>query len=201
MNHIILINIRLEDSRPINQADNLLYITRLTTITKGVTNASYPEGRLNLLPSIREKQSIATSIRDSNINSEFLGDNGFNLPHNPQYTPSETNSNPTSQIDSNDRATLIRTLASKDEGVASLLNEAFREDSWREFREKLISCIASAGGDESIRMVISTNDFRVESLPFRFTEFITRELGLGNRHISIKFAPPTEGYLPELRLP
>jgi hypothetical protein len=201
MIHTILINVRLDNSRSINQDGDLLYVTTLTTITKSGTKAGYPAGQLNLLPSIREKEKITTIIKDSNINSEFLGHNGFNLALNPQYNPSDQNSNPKILIDSQTRATLISELESRDNSLILLLNETFWADTWRQFREALMTSVSSAGRDEPIRILISSNDFRVESLPFRSTKFISQEMGLGSRLFSIRFVPPEDGYLTESDIP
>lgn len=68
------------------------------------------------------------------------------------------------------------------------LDLALRQDSWLPIREQLLHSMVGIDRDESIRLVILTDDLDVQSLPIENTQFITDTLSK-NSSVNVVFAP------------
>lgn len=73
--------------------------------------------------------------------------------------------------------------------TSSLLNNAWNQESWQTSRELLIRLMEMAQPTELIRLVISTNDPRIESIFFQEIESIRQTSTRILRNISVKFVP------------
>jgi hypothetical protein len=84
----------------------------------------------------------------------------------------------------------IRTQLRSDlQTTSSLLNQAWNQESWQTSRELLIRLMEMAQPTELIRLVISTNDPRIESIFFQEIESIRQTSTRILRNISVKFVP------------
>jgi hypothetical protein len=120
-------------------------------------------------------QNFIRAIRSSGNKNRYYGDDDFELPDNP-----------------NSGNITISHVSNEMDGYSQDLEQAFNEIDCRDFTASLRQCMENARGDELIRLVISSNDRRIEHLPFLKIPFIRSRNNQKPRNICVQFIPRSE---------
>jgi hypothetical protein len=137
----------------------------------------YAPGRIDLLPLIQRHEQ---NTQDKSVLSDgYYIRLGYINPNPPNIEA---------------KAILVRRLNDEDKRFLTSLNQAFNQPNWQANKDNLIAAVGKSKDNELVKLIISTNDKRIESLPFELTSFIKETLG-GMRTLSLGFEPPAGGYL------
>jgi hypothetical protein len=135
-----------------------------------------PDGIINLDNLVTRNDQIDSdfrrAIRRSGNRNRYYGDDDFELPDNP------ISGNITIDYVSNEMDNLWRDL-----------EQAFRGTDCINFTTSLIQYLEAVSEDRLIRLVISSDDPRIERLPFLQIPFIRSKDNGDRRKISVEFVP------------
>jgi hypothetical protein len=176
-----------------DETTNLPYISMLSSLKfndkTGIFEGKkdYAPGRIDLLPLIEQHEQ---NTRNKSVLSDgYYIRLGYINPNPPNIEANTSDSDHQTA-----KAILVRRLNDEDRRFLISLNQAFNQPNWQANKDNLIAAVGKSKDNELVKLIISTNDKRIESLPFELTSFIKETLG-GMRPLSLGFEPPTGGYL------
>jgi ABC-type branched-subunit amino acid transport system substrate-binding protein len=170
MSHICIIDLTSEPT--LDSLSARLRIATLDDKTGAIVNPHYAgQGTLNIKPLINLNRQIIDKFQSEACESKYLG--GIKLPE--------------TMIERS--AKRIDDLRADIREFQQLLDRTFTQDSWLKIREELLQSLIGIPPTESIRLVLITDNYELQSLPIENTTFITDVLGKRNRCVSVVFAP------------
>ena len=149
-----------------------LTIATIDDLTGTITNSPHitAHGTLDLTSSIALNHQIIKKFQAATYQDLYYG--GIELPETMVTNVSD----------------LIDELQVEIQSLKNLLDRTLAAESWSKIREGLLQSLNGIAAQEPLRLVIITDDPRIQALPIESTSFIREKLG-SCRPISVSFVP------------
>ena len=149
-----------------------LTIATIDDLTGTITNSPHTtsHGTLDLTSSIALNNQIIKKFQAATYQDLYYG--GIELPKTIVSNVSDP----------------IDELQTEIQSLKDLLDRTLAAESWSKIREGLLQSLNGIAPQEPLRLVIVTDDPRIQALPIESTSFIREKLG-SRRPISVSFVP------------
>ena len=149
-----------------------LTIATIDDLTGTITNSPHTtsHGTLDLTSSIALNNQIIKKFQAATYQDLYYG--GIELPKTIVSNVSDP----------------IDELQTEIQSLKDLLDRTLAAESWSKIREGLLQSLNGIAAQEPLRLVIITDDPRIQALPIESTSFIREKLG-SRRPISVSFVP------------
>ena len=149
-----------------------LTIATIDDLTGTITNSPHitAHGTLDLTSSIALNNQIIKKFQAATYQDLYYG--GIELPKTIVSNVSDP----------------IDELQTEIQSLKDLLDRTLAAESWSKIREGLLQSLNGIAPQEPLRLVIVTDDPRIQALPIESTSFIREKLG-SRRPISVSFVP------------
>jgi hypothetical protein len=188
---IVTTKINFEGSSLPHRDENLTYTTSFIPVKRDVTTnkvdiePSCEGGTINLGSLIISYEDIIASDSYQIVKTykgQFFDIRSHTVKPHPPQTPTEK-----------EYKAAILQVRGRFESLRRSLNTALYQESCSLFNSQLVNiCHKYTNNDELVKLIISSNDRRIELLPFEETDFIKTAI---NRPVSVSFRLPQKGYL------
>jgi hypothetical protein len=165
--------IDLTSSPNLDRISATLSVARIND-SSGLTTTNPHEvakGELNIAPLIALNHQVTENFKQATCQNQYYG--GIQIPDKMIC-----------QV-----ANLTNGLRADVRQLQQELEETLAQQSWSNIREELIDSLGGIDPQETVRLVVRTDDLHLQALPIECTSFITDRLMKDGRSVSVVFAP------------